>query len=454
MLKPLHEGASIQGSPDSGRYFKYMAQFVDFSEQDVQFIRRTKPIIEKHLPEIIDKFYAHLLRYPPTRKFFIKKDGSIDQEYLEMRMRHQANFWLRTADAIFDDEYATYLDYVGRAHTSRGADPRIYIAERYVIGQVGFMAHAITMALTTELRHVDEDFELCAIEAWNKLLMIVLELLARAYGHEREAEDFDPILPEDKALETEVNRLSEEAYHLEHDKGMVVPRKRMPVAQVDEIPEGERKVVTIEGMSIGIFHHNGQFYALRNKCLHRGGPVATGTLDGNTLTCPWHGFQYNVMTGQLLADPNACLDTFPVENEEGRLHILLPDLSAVSPAAPIAAAPAPAAMASVPTDAPLKENEFRASQVEPGQTKVVQLGQEAVVVYNVGGTFFATVNECTHRGAALDDGDLDGPVITCAMHGSRFDVATGQVKRGPATKPLVTHRVVVENGIGRVEKKD
>ncbi len=86
MLKPLHEGAQIQGAADSGAYFKYMAQFVDFNEQDVQAIKQSKPIIEKHVPEIVDKFYAHLLRYPPTRKFFLKKDGTIDQEYLELRM--------------------------------------------------------------------------------------------------------------------------------------------------------------------------------------------------------------------------------------------------------------------------------------------------------------------------------------------------------------------------------
>ena len=74
-------------------------------------------------------------------------------------MRHLTNFWIRTADAIFDDEYARYVDYVGRAHTSHGADPRIYIAERYVIGQVGFLQHAITEILIKELYVMDEVFD-------------------------------------------------------------------------------------------------------------------------------------------------------------------------------------------------------------------------------------------------------------------------------------------------------
>ncbi len=326
MLQPLHAGQTVQVLADQGRYFRYMSEFVGFTQEDVEIIRKTKPIVEKHLSEIINKFYAHLLRYPPTRKFFLKKDGTLDQPYLELRMRHQANFWLRTADGVFDDEYASYLDYVGRAHTSRGADPSVYIAERYVIGQVGFMTHAVNEALTKELRHVDEDFELAAIESWNKLLNIVLEMLARAYGKEREAETFDALVSVDA---DEVTKLSEEAMHLEMDKDKVEPQKAVTVAWVHDIPDGERKLVDVEGMSIGVFHHEGNWYTLRNTCLHRGGPIATGQLECDTLTCPWHGFQYDVRTGRLLADPNAKLDTFPVVIADGEVRLLMPDFEAM-----------------------------------------------------------------------------------------------------------------------------
>ena len=88
-----------RGAEDSGQYFRYMAEFIGFSEADAEAIRQTKSVIEKHLPDIVTKFYAHLLRYPPTRRFFLKKDGSIDHDYLELRMRHLTNFWLRTAEA-------------------------------------------------------------------------------------------------------------------------------------------------------------------------------------------------------------------------------------------------------------------------------------------------------------------------------------------------------------------
>jgi hemoglobin-like flavoprotein len=265
------------GAEDAGRYFQYMADFVGLSKEDVSAIQQTASIIELHLPEIVAKFYSHLLRYQPTRKFFLKKDGSIDQEYVELRMRHLTNFWLHAAQGNFDDEFARYIDYVGRAHTSHGADSKIYIAERYVIGQVGFMQHAISEVITRDLRHVNEELEIAANEAWDRLMMVILEMLARAYGNEREAETFDALVTIDQQA---VDRMAQEAFTLEHDKDKPVAHKDVVVARAEDIPENSRKIVNIDAISIGIFHHKGQWIAYHNSCLHRGGPVCTGTIDG------------------------------------------------------------------------------------------------------------------------------------------------------------------------------
>lgn len=146
--------ASKQGADDAGQYFRYMAEFVGFSADDAKIIRQTKPFIAIHIPDIVAAFYEKILRYPPTRKLFLAKDGLLDRDYLQLRMSHLTNFWLRTADGVFDDTFARYIDYVGRAHTSHGADPSIYIAERYVIGQIGFIQHAISDALSKELRQM------------------------------------------------------------------------------------------------------------------------------------------------------------------------------------------------------------------------------------------------------------------------------------------------------------
>jgi nitrite reductase/ring-hydroxylating ferredoxin subunit len=92
------------------------------------------------------------------------------------------------------------------------------------------------------------------------------------------------------------------------------------VAAVGEIPSGGRKIVTVRGREIGVFNLDGAFYALLNRCPHQGGELCKGTLvglvtsgepgqfdysrPGEMLKCPWHGWEYDVRTGQSWCDPN------------------------------------------------------------------------------------------------------------------------------------------------------
>ena len=93
------------------------------------------------------------------------------------------------------------------------------------------------------------------------------------------------------------------------------------IGTVDEIPPGERKLVTIEGREIGVFNVHGEFYALRNRCPHQGGALCKGrvsgfvtarvpgeyeyTRKGEILRCPWHGWEYDIKTGQSWVDPSS-----------------------------------------------------------------------------------------------------------------------------------------------------
>jgi nitrite reductase/ring-hydroxylating ferredoxin subunit len=92
-------------------------------------------------------------------------------------------------------------------------------------------------------------------------------------------------------------------------------------------------------------------------------------------------------------------------------------------------------------------NEFQVSDVPPGSAALVG----DVVVFNVDGNFCATQATCTHRGGPLGQGKLDGSTVTCPLHGSQFNVCSGDVLRGPAMDPLMTYRVVVNGDVGRVE---
>jgi nitrite reductase/ring-hydroxylating ferredoxin subunit len=69
------------------------------------------------------------------------------------------------------------------------------------------------------------------------------------------------------------------------------------VACTDEMPAGAIKQVEANGISIALFNLDGSFYAIGNDCTHRGGPLAEGFVEGESVTCPWHGGQFNIKTG-------------------------------------------------------------------------------------------------------------------------------------------------------------
>jgi nitrite reductase/ring-hydroxylating ferredoxin subunit len=366
-------------------------------------------------------------------------------------MHHLTNFLRRTASGVYDDEYASFVDYVGRAHTTHGADPKIYIPERYVIGQVGLVQHAISEALHTELHEYYPELEARASRAWNLLMMVILEMLARAYSDERGIEGEASYAAVDSSS---VHQLAVQIYEQNVGLYRSIEYQEVCVASAADVPPGERKLVEVEGISIGVFHYNGGWYALSNNCLHRGGPVCTGPLMGEVLTCPWHGYQYELTNGELLLDRSAKLEMYPVEVREGEIYLRVPvrvmegapvDLN--QPQAP--QMPEEQAVSTQPQT--LKENEFRVSELPPGQVGLVYVDGEEVAIYNLGGTFYATQNECTHAYGPLNEGELDGLGIVCPWHDSRFDVRDGSVLRGPATEPLRTYRVIVEGDIARVE---
>ena len=87
------------------------------------------------------------------------------------------------------------------------------------------------------------------------------------------------------------------------------------VAKAHDIPPGSSRIVVVAGHPVAVFHAGGGFYALENVCLHRGGPVGEGHLEDLIVTCPWHGWQYDVRTGENVLNPMARIRTFRVKVE-------------------------------------------------------------------------------------------------------------------------------------------
>jgi nitrite reductase/ring-hydroxylating ferredoxin subunit len=77
------------------------------------------------------------------------------------------------------------------------------------------------------------------------------------------------------------------------------------VANIDEIPPGHAKLVEVNGNEIALFNVAGSFHAIDNSCTHVGGPLCEGEIDGQEVTCPWHGAVFDVTTGRALGPPAA-----------------------------------------------------------------------------------------------------------------------------------------------------
>lgn len=84
--------------------------------------------------------------------------------------------------------------------------------------------------------------------------------------------------------------------------------------------------------------------------------------------------------------------------------------------------------------------------VLPGTGKVVQVDGRLIALFNLNGTFYALDNRCTHVGGPLGEGRVEGSIVVCPWHGSRFDITTGAVAGGPARRPVATYPVLVRGG--------
>ena len=115
-------------------------------------------------------------------------------------------------------------------------------------------------------------------------------------------------------------------------------RQRYVVARTEEIPAGARWIVDLEGRSIGIFNVQGRYVAILNICPHELAPVCLGRLGGTTLpsapgewvwgregeilACPWHGWEFDLLTGACLTDKRR-LRMYEVTVEDDQVIVIV-----------------------------------------------------------------------------------------------------------------------------------
>jgi 3-phenylpropionate/trans-cinnamate dioxygenase ferredoxin subunit len=83
------------------------------------------------------------------------------------------------------------------------------------------------------------------------------------------------------------------------------------------------------------------------------------------------------------------------------------------------------------------------AEILPGCRKTVEVDGVEIVIVNLDGQFYAIEDVCTHDGAPLGEGRLDGHALICPRHGARFDVRTGAALRMPAVDPAPTYEVKI-----------
>ena len=96
------------------------------------------------------------------------------------------------------------------------------------------------------------------------------------------------------------------------------------VARVEDVPPRAVCALRVGEEEIALAHCDGGFYAVQGHCIHLQGPLGEGHLEACTLTCPWHGWQYDVRTGQNEFDLAIQLRTYDVQVEDGEVRVRLP----------------------------------------------------------------------------------------------------------------------------------
>jgi nitrite reductase/ring-hydroxylating ferredoxin subunit len=92
-------------------------------------------------------------------------------------------------------------------------------------------------------------------------------------------------------------------------------------AKSHDIPTSRGKTIALGDKRIALFNVDGVFYAIDDTCLHRGGPLGEGELEGCVVTCPWHGWKYDVRSGGMTMNPAARVNCYPTRVDAGDVQV-------------------------------------------------------------------------------------------------------------------------------------
>jgi len=160
---------------------KEMADFVGLGEEELSLIRETSSVVLEHADSLTASVYDNFLKYPESRKFFLNADGEVDDVRLDRR-KHSLARWLRgSIDFKIDEDYPIRVLATGIVHSH----PPVHrahmgsIPSRFMIGTISFTQTALAELLHREME--DTGLAARASAAWNRLMMLQLDILLAGY---------------------------------------------------------------------------------------------------------------------------------------------------------------------------------------------------------------------------------------------------------------------------------
>ena len=160
---------------------KEMVDFVGLTPAELELVQSTSPILLARADELTSAIYEHFLKFPEARKFFLADDGEVDPERSDRR-KHSLARWLQTSiEFKVDEDFPVFLLAIGLTH---GHPPshRAHlgaIPTRFMIGTMSFAQTALAQLLFQDMD--DQSEARRASIAWNKLLMVQLDVLLAGY---------------------------------------------------------------------------------------------------------------------------------------------------------------------------------------------------------------------------------------------------------------------------------
>lgn len=172
--------------------FQYLAEFMEFSPEDIAVIHGAAGRLAPLVPSLVDAVYDKLFTYDATKRHFVPRqsgyEGSLptdlehltqDHEQIQFRKNHLGRYLSKLVTAPYDGRMVNYLDHVGKIHTDKAGSPDLQVPLVQMNALMGFVADALTA--TIHGLGLDPEVERRAVRAFGKLLWLQNDLITRHY---------------------------------------------------------------------------------------------------------------------------------------------------------------------------------------------------------------------------------------------------------------------------------